>query len=99
MLCVGLIIHNCYIVIFTGKRTGQFFIDKSVSLTALKHVPACEKKCFIMVLKLIFFTRQSSSPQHLKYVVFDKNPNRLIHGALKMSMETRNAGNVDIVEI
>ena len=28
MLCIGLLIHNCYLVIFTGKRTEQFFIDK-----------------------------------------------------------------------
>ena len=35
MLCIGLLIHNYYLVIFTGKRTGQFFIDKSLSLTAI----------------------------------------------------------------
>ena len=53
---------------------------------------------FIMVVKLRFFTRQSSLPQHLKSVVIGKNPNMLIRGAFQISMETRNAGNVDILE-
>ena len=54
---------------------------------------------FIMVVKLRFFTRQSSLPQHLKSVFIDKNPNLLIRGAFQISMETRNAGNVDILEL
>ena len=29
------LIHNCYLVLFTGKRTEQYFIDTSVSLTSI----------------------------------------------------------------
>ena len=51
MLCVGLLIHNCYLVIFTGKRTGQFFIDKSVSLTAINM--------YLLVRKLLYNGRKT----------------------------------------
>ena len=50
---------------------------------------------------LDLFIQQSSLPQHLKFVVIDKNLlialNRLLHGALQISMEIRNSGNVDIL--
>ena len=89
MLCVGLLIHNCYLVLFTGKRTGQFFIDKSVSLTAINM--------YLLVRKVLYNGPKifPTSAPHLIY----KNPNRLIHGALQISIETRNTGNVDILDL
>ena len=62
MLSVGPLIHKCYLVIFTGKRTG-FFYRYICSTNSNKHLA------------------YSALPQHLKCVVIDKNPNRLLHGA------------------
>ena len=96
-MLVDLLIHNCYLVIFTGKRTtGQFFIDKYVSLTAINM--------YLLVMKVLYngrrpFYSTNISPQHLKSVVIDKNPNRLLHGALQISMKTRSSGNVEILEL
>ena len=50
MLCVGLLIHNCYLKILTGKHTGQFFIDKSVSLTAINM--------YLLVRKVLYNGRK-----------------------------------------
>ena len=53
MLCVDLHvrIHNCYLVIFTGKSTGQFFVDKSVSLT--------ETNMYLLVVKVFYDGRKT----------------------------------------
>ena len=57
-----ILIHNCYLVIFTGKRTGQFFIDKSVSLTTI-NMCLLVRKVLIMVVKLRFSSVRISKPQ------------------------------------
>ena len=57
MLRVGLLIHNCYLVVFTGKRTGQFFTDKSVLLTAINM--------YLLVRKVLYNGRKTRQYSNL----------------------------------
>ena len=71
MLCVGLLIHKCYLVIVTGKRTEQFFIDKSIN----KSVPLTAINMYLLVRKVFYNGHKtqilllcpSSAPQIRRY--------------------------------
>ena len=83
-----ILIHNCYLVIFTGKRSGQFFIDKSVSLTTINM--------YLLVKKVLYNGRKTQI--FFRTYLKTSNPS-LIHGALQISMKTRNVRNIDILEL
>ena len=47
------LIHNCYLVLFTGKRTEQYFIDTSVSLTSINM--------YLLVRKVLYNGRKTKT--------------------------------------
>ena len=55
MLCLDLLLHNYYLEILTGKHTVQFFIDKSVSLTAINM--------YLLVRKVLYNGRKGRGPR------------------------------------
>ena len=67
MLCV--LIHNVYLVIVTDKRTGQYFIDQSVTLTAINIYLLVKKVLYIGRTTQIFYMAISptSAPQIRRY--------------------------------